>query len=285
MQLTDRVGILKMSRIQFVDCDTSSEDDDTCSGVVIKKHEMCSKFEWWNPVGVSCINEEIEGTDAGEGTTETQKEEQVQDQWLHEVQEKLTDNEDESNSTNDTEEETDKESVNVDNKQGETDGGSVGSDVEQIEMHQESEIVDDKHKDTGVILQNVQPQGIKGMEQEIAEQINQREEISNNEKEVTDMDKNFKQSIKDTNVATQNKSEQETGEEKEDSLGKDKQLDDTCDTETTSAQRNVALDEGKEECADLQHVDDKDQENLTPTENESTHLEVVEALILKTVII
>ena len=33
----------------------SLEDDDVGSGVVISKHEMQSKFEWWNPVGVSHI--------------------------------------------------------------------------------------------------------------------------------------------------------------------------------------------------------------------------------------
>ena len=56
---------------------------------------------------------------------------------------------------------------------------------------------------------------------------------------------------------------------------KDEQLDDVCDMGATLAQRNVALDEEKEECANLQHGDDRDQENLTTTENEQTHPEVV----------
>ena len=68
MHLTDLVGILKMSRIQFVDLNTSSEDDDVGSCVVILKHEMRSKFEWWNLVGVSRVKKEIEGTDVGKDT-------------------------------------------------------------------------------------------------------------------------------------------------------------------------------------------------------------------------
>ena len=183
MHLTDWVGILKMSRIQFMDLDTSSEGVNAGSGVVISK---------------------------------------------------------------------------------------------QIETGQESKDVDNKHRKTDVIQQNDQQQEIEETEQVIARQIDQRDKTSNNENKITDMDKNFEGSTKDTNFATQYTTEQETGEEEQDLVGKDEQLDDKCQKAATLAQRNIALDEGKEKCANLQHVVNKDQENLTPTENEPTHPEVVE---------
>ena len=129
IHLTDRVSILKMSSIQFVDLDTSSEDDNV-SGVVISKHEMRSKFKGWNPVGVSCIKQEIEGTDAGKDTTETKKKVHMHDQLLHEVQEKPTEDEEELNDTHDTEEETDDKSEEINHEQGETDGKSENVDEE-----------------------------------------------------------------------------------------------------------------------------------------------------------
>ena len=74
----------KMSRIQFVDLDTLSDDEDAGS-VLISQHEMRTRLRWCNPIGVPHIKQEIEGTDMTKDVTETQKMVQIQDQLLQEV--------------------------------------------------------------------------------------------------------------------------------------------------------------------------------------------------------
>ena len=146
-------------------------------------------------------------------------------------------------------------------------------DDEQIATDQENDDVEDKHIETDAIQSKDQLQEIKGMEQDIDRETDQKEKIYMDEKEITDVDKSCGR--KDVHIATQNKAEQEIGTEKQGSVGKEEQLDDTCDIEATPVRINVVLDEQKEECTGLQHGNDNDQVNLTIAENEPTHSEVV----------
>ena len=67
-----------MSRIQFIDLDTSSEDEDT-GGVVISKHEMQSRLGWLSTKVVPQVKQEAE-------TMDTIKDEAVQIQNTQESQ-------------------------------------------------------------------------------------------------------------------------------------------------------------------------------------------------------
>ena len=240
IHLTDPVGILKMSRIQFVDLDMSSEDNNV-SGVVISKHEMRSKFEWWNPVGVSRIKQEIEETDAGKDTTETKKKVHMYDQLLHEVQEKLTEDEDKLNDRHDTEEEMDDESEEISHEQGETDGKSEDVNKERIATDQKSDDVYNEHKELDPVQKMEQQQEVENTDQQVKGEIDQKEQNNMDEIEVIDMDRNLEGNIKDVHVVTQNIVDQEIGEEKQESEGRDEQLDDACNIGATSTQGNVKI--------------------------------------------
>ena len=146
-----------MSKLQFVDLDTSSEDDDTGNGVVILKYKMRSKFDWWNPVRMSCIKKEVKPTDTEKDTTEIKKEVETQDKLLYEVkmeQQDWTKDEDQLNETDNTEVEADDQSVSIDEEQ----------------------------RETKVSSQNDQPQEIKGTHQECTRESEQSDETSDNEK-------------------------------------------------------------------------------------------------------
>ena len=106
-------------------------------------------------------------------------------------------------------------------------------------------------------------------------EIYQKEKIYTDEKEVMDMNKECSGNTEEIIATTQNKAEQEIGIEKQGSVGKDEQLDDTCDIEATSARRNVVVDEEEEECIGLQHENDNDQVNLTAAVSKLTHSQVV----------
>ena len=70
--LSRSVDTPKMSRIQLVDLDTSSDKDDAGS-VLISKHKIRTRFRWWNPIGTSHIKQEIQETDVSKDIMETQK--------------------------------------------------------------------------------------------------------------------------------------------------------------------------------------------------------------------
>ena len=76
-----------MSRIQFVDLDTSSNEEETGS-VIISKHEMQTRLGWCNPIGVPQVKQEIERTEMAKDVTAAQKIVQTQDQPLQEAQER-----------------------------------------------------------------------------------------------------------------------------------------------------------------------------------------------------
>ena len=248
--LTDWVNISKMSKIWFVDLDTSSDDDDVGS-VLISKHEIQSNFDWWNSVGVSPIKQEIKETDADKDTKESKK--------AVYVQEKLAEDKEYSNGTHDTGEEMDNESEEINYKQGETD--------------EKSNDVDKEHKEMHPIQKIEQPQEIENTDQQVEKKGDQKVESNKDEIEVTDIDRNFEGSTKDVHVATQYKDDQETEKDKQEPKEKDEPLDQLCGTGVTLIQENIILGE-EDKGINLQHTDYRDQEKLTPPKNETTCLEV-----------
>ena len=174
-----------MSKLQFVDLDTSSEDDDTGSGVVISKYEMRSKFNWWNLVGLSHIKKEVELTDSDKDTTEIKKEVEMEDQPLYEVikeQQDSTEDEDESSEMDNTEAEQDDQGVSSDEEPNEKDASS----------------------------QKDQPQEIQRELQESRGESRQSDEMSDNEKEATDLRTDIKGKSGQGSVSLQDNPVQET---------------------------------------------------------------------------
>ena len=51
-----------MSRIQFVDLDTSSSEEETGS-VIISEHEMQTRLGWCNLIGIPQVKQELKKTD------------------------------------------------------------------------------------------------------------------------------------------------------------------------------------------------------------------------------
>ena len=52
----------KMSRIQFMDLDTFSDEEETGS-VITSKHEMWTRLGWCNPIGIPQVKQELKKTD------------------------------------------------------------------------------------------------------------------------------------------------------------------------------------------------------------------------------
>ena len=63
-----------MSRLQFIDLDTLSEEDEAGSSIVISKHEMICKLDWWKLGGMVEIKKEVKLDDIDKETTGMEKE-------------------------------------------------------------------------------------------------------------------------------------------------------------------------------------------------------------------
>ena len=107
-----------MSRIQFRDLDTSSDEEEAGS-VIISKHEMRTRLGWCNPIGVLQVKQELEKTDTAEDVTKRQKIVQTQDQPLQDIQEREAEDEAEWDDTHETEEEIDDNSDEINDEQKE----------------------------------------------------------------------------------------------------------------------------------------------------------------------
>ena len=65
----------RMSRIQFVDLDMSSDEEETGS-VLILKHKMWTRLGWCNPIRVPQVKQGLMKTDAAEDVTKGQTQDQ-----------------------------------------------------------------------------------------------------------------------------------------------------------------------------------------------------------------
>ena len=104
-----------MSRIQFLDLDMLSEDEET-GGVIISKHEVWTRLRWFNLKELPQVKQELEKTDAVEDVMETNKAVHIQSQLPQSTQEGQLEDELASVDThemmegiNDDDDETDKE--------------------------------------------------------------------------------------------------------------------------------------------------------------------------------
>ena len=75
-----------MSRIQFIDLDTLSDEEET-GGVIISKHEMWTRLECFNYKQVPQLKQESEKTDAVEDVTKTHEAVHIQNQPPQSAQE------------------------------------------------------------------------------------------------------------------------------------------------------------------------------------------------------
>ena len=108
-----------MSRIQFIDLDTSSDKEET-SGVIISKHEMRTRLGWFNSKEVPQVKQELEKTDAAKDVTKTHETVQTQNQPPQSSQERQAEDEFASVDTHevtegidDNSDETDKEQKHI----------------------------------------------------------------------------------------------------------------------------------------------------------------------------
>ena len=104
-----------MSRIQFVDLDTSSDDEET-GGVIISKHEVRTRLGWFNSKELPRVKQELEKIDAVEDVTETNEAVCIQSQSPQSTEERqpedelaLVDTHKVMEGINDNDNETDKE--------------------------------------------------------------------------------------------------------------------------------------------------------------------------------
>ena len=111
-----------MSRIQFVDLDTSSDEEET-GGVIILKHEMWTRLGRLNSREVPKVKQELERSDAVEDVKKTREAVQIQNQPPQSAQEGQPEDELESVDThqvtegiNDDGSETSKEQENIKEK-------------------------------------------------------------------------------------------------------------------------------------------------------------------------
>ena len=105
-----------MSRIQFIDLDTSSNKEET-GGVIISKHEMRTRLEWFNSKEVPQVKQESEKTDAVEDVTKTHEAVQIQNQPPQSTQEGQPEDQLASIDTHKVMEGIDNDSVETDKEQ------------------------------------------------------------------------------------------------------------------------------------------------------------------------
>ena len=101
--------------------------------------------------------------------------------------------------------------------------------------------MDNEHKESDPVQKMEQQQVVENTDQQVKGEIDQKEQNNTDEKEVIDMDRNLEGNIKDVHVVTQNKVDQEIGEEKQESEGRDEQLDNACNIGATLTQGNVEI--------------------------------------------
>ena len=168
-----------MSRIQFVDLDTSSDEEDAGS-VLISKHEMQTRFRWCNPVGVSHIKQGIRDADVTKYITETQKSVHMQDQ-LYE-NEGIDYEQEESDGKSDDKETKETDSVQKVEQQKEienTDLQIEGKEDQKEEYEQgktEEKSDDTKNQETDSTQKSEQLQELENREQQVGGESDQKEE-------------------------------------------------------------------------------------------------------------
>ena len=108
-----------MSRIQFIDLDTLSDEEETGS-VIILKHEMQTRLGWFNSREVPQVKQELKKTDATKYITKTHETVQIQNQPPQSTPERQAEDELASIDTHkvmegidDDSDETDKEQKNI----------------------------------------------------------------------------------------------------------------------------------------------------------------------------
>ena len=108
-----------MSRIQFIDLDMSSDEEET-GGVIISKHEIRTRLGWFNSKEVPQVKQVLEKTDAAEDVTKTHETVQTQNQPPQSTQESqaevkltLVDTHEMTERIDDDSDETDKEQKNI----------------------------------------------------------------------------------------------------------------------------------------------------------------------------